>query len=156
MLLFACVVFASRSTKTIDACKLSNLQSSLLGQHLNHTNHYRSPFALQYNEMHSRISFSPLQLGLQPFQAVIIAGFNCLQWHVSSLGAIFAGSVSLSTHVYTYVSISHHTLYVLCCVSYDCFWTGLCMCCVIEACTSMTIQIFYFTHCTTPYTTPQC
>ena len=32
-----------------------------------------------------------MQLGVQPFQSVIIAGFNAPQWHVSALGAIFAG-----------------------------------------------------------------
>ena len=34
-----------------------------------------------------------LQLGLQPFQVVVILGFNSVQWHVSALGTIFAGYV---------------------------------------------------------------
>ena len=32
-----------------------------------------------------------LQLGVEPFTAVVIAGSNSVQWHVSALGAIFAG-----------------------------------------------------------------
>ena len=34
-----------------------------------------------------------VQLGLQPFQTVMIVGFNSPQWLISALGCIFAGYV---------------------------------------------------------------
>jgi long-chain-fatty-acid--CoA ligase ACSBG len=39
-----------------------------------------------------------IKLGLQPFQAVLIVGFNSPEWHISALGSIFAGGLSCGLH----------------------------------------------------------
>ena len=50
------------------------------------------PRLLAYNRyvlVHNSVFF--LQLGLKPSHAVVIIGFNACEWHISCLGAMFAG-----------------------------------------------------------------
>ena len=47
--------------------------------------------AVNLDHKHTKNAVVVPQLGVEPFTAVVIAGFNSVQWHVSALGAIFAG-----------------------------------------------------------------
>jgi long-chain-fatty-acid--CoA ligase ACSBG len=48
----------------------------------------------QYYDLTVAAAKSFLKLGLKPFHAVAIMGFNASEWHISCLGSIFAGGLS--------------------------------------------------------------
>jgi long-chain-fatty-acid--CoA ligase ACSBG len=52
----------------------------------------------QYYDLTVAAAKSFLKLGLKPFHAVAIMGFNASEWHISCLGSIFAGGLSCGTY----------------------------------------------------------
>jgi long-chain-fatty-acid--CoA ligase ACSBG len=52
----------------------------------------------QYYDLCISAAKSFIKLGLKPSHAVVIIGFNACEWHISCLGAIFAGGIACGTY----------------------------------------------------------
>ncbi|XP_065885420.1 uncharacterized protein [Dysidea avara] len=63
-----------------------------------------------YERLIYNVAKSFRKLGLEPYHAVGILGFNSVEWFASSIGAVFAGGLSTGIHATSSPEICHYIL----------------------------------------------